>query len=352
MSATPSKPASLEPQRLADQRDLFHPPWMLRNGHVQTLAGAYLFDRWPNRYALPKSTSTIGEVDLGDGDRLSFHEDCPADWQPGDRIALLLHGLAGSHDSPYMRRIASLLYRRRVRTVRLNWRGCGTGMSLARYPYHSGRTEDLRAAVVEFQQRFPHSPISLIGFSMGGNIALKFLGETSAIDGVAASISRAVAVCPPIDLSVTVDFLRNGLARWYDSYFTRVCIGNVRRRLQARSDVVIPDGWFSRLPRGMREFDDSFTAPVCGFASAAEYYARCSANQFLPNITVPTLIIAAQDDPVVPYTPYSDAKLSPVIELLAPKYGGHLGFVAGGSPRWLDREVIDWTLGGRTSELS
>ena len=158
-------------------------------------------------------------------------------------------------------------------------------------------------------------------------------------------LCRAVAVCPPIDLSYTVDFLHvNGLARLYDSYFTRFCIQNVRQRQKLLPEIVVPDGWFGRLPRTMRQFDESFTAPICGFSSSDDYYAQSSAKQFLPTIKVPTLIIAAQDDPVVPYSPYADAKMSPAVQLIAPRYGGHLGFVANGSPRWLDRKVIDWSL--------
>ena len=94
----------------------------------------------------------------------------------------------------------------------------------------------------------------------------------------------------------------------------------------------------------MREFDETFTAPVCGYESAADYYAKCSASQFLPTIAVPTLIIASQDDPVVPNFPLTKARLSTTTELRAPKYGGHMGFVTTGGAGWLDQQVIDWTM--------
>jgi predicted alpha/beta-fold hydrolase len=345
MSATPSPLSSDRSRDFADQRDLFLPPLIMRNGHVQTLAGTYLFGRWTGHRVLIPITSTTGEITLSDGDRLVYHDDCPADWQPGDRVALLLHGLAGSHLSPYMTRIAGKLNKQKVRTFRLNWRGCGTGMAVARYPYHSGRSEDVLAMIAELQTRCPNSAINLIGFSMGGNIALKLLGEAGAVSSGTAGIARAVAVCPPIDLLTTVESLRSGLASWYDAYFAKECIRNVRQRQQANPNAIIPEGWFSQLPRTMREFDETFTAPICGFASSAAYYARCSANQFLPTIAVPTLVIAAQDDPVVPYDPFLAAVLSPAIKLKAPRHGGHMGFVSASGPSWLDQQIIDWTLG-------
>src|SRR5437870_4782784 len=111
----------------------FLPPWLFRNGHVQTLAGMCVFAPWASRHHVTFDTSTTtAEVLLSDGDRMIYHDDCPRSWMSGDRVALLLHGLSGSHASPYMSRMARLLNRRNVRTFRLDWRGCGDGVSLAR----------------------------------------------------------------------------------------------------------------------------------------------------------------------------------------------------------------------------
>lgn len=344
MSATPPELPIVPSPDLVDHRDLFLPPWVLRNGHVQTLVGTYVFGKSAHRHVVKPIVSTMGEVPLDDGDRLSYHDDCPLDWQPGDRVALMLHGLAGSYLSPYMVRIASKLNHHNVRTFRLNWRGCGTGVSLARYPYHSGRSDDVRATIAELQIRCPNSPIYLIGFSMGGNITLKLLGEAGAIDHGNDGVRRAASICPPVDLTFTVDSLKTGLASWYDAYFTKACIRDVRRRQQLRSDTIVPEGWFSKLPKTMREFDDTFTAPVCGFESGDDYYSKCSALQFLPTIAVPTVIIAAKDDPVVPFSPFEGAVLSPSIKLIAPRHGGHMGFVTARGTGWLDQQIIDWVL--------
>lgn len=325
--------------------DLFLPPWILRNGHVQTLAGMYLNSPWANHRPLTSSLATTGEVLLSDGDRLIYHDDCPADWKPGDRAALLLHGLTGSHASPYMSRIARRLNRRNVRTFRLDWRGCGAGIALARYPYHSGRSSDVLATIAEIKIRCPRSPISVIGFSLGGNVVLKLLGEAPSSTESLGEVDRALAVCPPIDLTTTVKSLWKGLARLYDRYFCRACIRDVRHRQRLRSDAVIPDEWFSRRPRTLYEFDDTFTAPVCGFDSALDYYAQSSANQYLAAIRIPTLVIAAQDDPVIPFHQFETADYSSTTKLLASRHGGHMGFCTPRGPEWLDHHIVEWTAG-------
>lgn len=323
----------------------FLPWWPLRNGHVQTLAGTYLFGRWTSRNALPSATLTLGEVVLDDGDRLVFQDDCPPGWQPGDPVVLLLHGLTGDHASPYMKRIASKFYRRNIRAVRLDWRGSGAGIALARYPYHSGRSADLLATIEVLQRRFPESPLNVVGFSMSGNILLKLLGEFGAAGKGDAGIAKAVAVCPPIDLIFTVDKLRFGLASAYDRYFTKACVRDVCRRKEVRTDAVIPAGWLSLNPRTLREFDETFTAPVCGYASADDYYARSSALQVLPAITVDTLVIAAADDPVIPFEQFLKADYPPTVRLHATRHGGHMGFVTARGSGWMDDQVINWILG-------
>lgn len=344
MSATPSNSADCSLNRFGSHREMFLPPWLFRNGHVQTLVGTYVFGRRP--FSPPDATERRIEIPLADGDRLMCHDDCPADWKPGDRVVLLLHGLAGSHSSPYMCRLATRFYQHHVRVIRLNWRGCGTGMSLARYPYHSGRSEDLETVVQTIRTMCPGSPLSVVGFSMGGNVTLKWLGEKGAASADTDPVTQAIAISPPIDLSTTIDFIGSGLARLYNSYFCKACIRSVKKRRDVRPDAVIPEGWFERPPRCMREFDETFTAPVCGFQSAADYYTRSSAISFLPDITTPTLIIAAQDDPVVPFSPFHRAVLSQSTQLRAPRHGGHVGFITHAGPGWLDQQILDYVLKG------
>lgn len=314
----------------------FHPHRLLRTGHAQTLAG-FLLPRGPVRESAVRRT-----VPLDDGDSIVLHDDCPPGWRPGDRTALLIHGLAGCHDSPYLVRIASKLNARGVRTFRMDLRGCGAGAALARFPYHSGRSEDAAAALRYIAALCPGSPTSLAGFSLGGNITLKLLGE--APDIVPPNLDRAVAVCPPVDLQKCVDNLAHGVNRWYDRYFVRLLLQQVRERPKLVPDAAVRE--FAKMPRGVGEFDDAFTAPVCGFGTAAEYYRRCSSNQFVPMIRVPTLILTSADDPLVPISSYEGLRSSSATTLHIAPGGGHLGFIArtNGDPdrRWMDWRVVEW----------
>lgn len=327
----------------------FFPPWFYRNGHIQTLAGLYLYaSRKATRPHSAAIRSTTGEVLLPDSDRLVYQDDCPAGWQTRDRIALLLHGLGGNHASPYMVRTAARLNHQNVRTFRLDWRGCGAGAGLARYPYHSGRSDDVAATMTHIQSLCPGSPISLIGFSLGGNVALKFLGESRCSTGQFSYPDCAIAICPPIDLYFSVISMQQGWAKFYDRYFCRSCTRDVSLRLRQRLDTVIPEGWSSKRPRTLYEFDETYTAPVSGFVSAEDYYARSNAKQFLTNIGVRTLIIAAQDDPLIPFSQFRNADYSQTTHLLSPRHGGHLGFCTFRGQHWLDQQIVDWAMGGRT----
>lgn len=314
----------------------FHPHRLLRSGHAQTLAG-FLLPRDRTR-----ETARQHIVALPDGDRIVLHDDSPANWQPGDRTVLLIHGLAGCHASPYLVRIARKLIARKIRTFRMDLRGCGAGAALARFPYHSGRSEDASAALELIASICPDSPTSLVGFSLGGNITLKLLGE--APENVPPNLERAVAVCPPVDLQKCVNNLALGANRWYDRYFVRLLLQQVQARPRLVPDAVVRE--FTRRPCGVGEFDDAFTAPVCGFGTAAEYYRRCSSAQFAPMIRIPTLILTANDDPLVPISSYTDLRPSPTTTLHVATGGGHLGFIArsNGDPdrRWMDWRVVDW----------
>lgn len=346
----------------------FIPHVLFRGGHAQTLAAVVL--RGPS----VDETAVKHEVPLGDGDRLILHDDRPADWAPGGRAALLIHGLAGCHASPYMLRIARRLNARGIRTFRMDLRGCGAGVALARHSYHSGRSDDARQALLKIAELCPRSPVVLVGFSLGGNITLKLLGEAPA--SVPENLERGMAVCPPIDLLECVDALRRGVNRLYDRYFTRLLLEQVAARQNLVPDTIVPPGWptsdarrsgthnrgkptctahpptpLQRLPRGIYEFDDRFTAPIAGFGSAENYYRLCSSAQFVHAIRVPTLILAAADDPLVPSAAYSRLTTPSAVSLHVAESGGHLGFLSRSNTdadwRWMDWRVVEWCCADR-----
>jgi uncharacterized protein len=334
----------------------FHPHPLLRGGHVQTLA-AY----WFHGESLPEQ-ATRHEVTLDDGDRIVLHDDAPADWSTGEGVVLLIHGLAGCHASPYMQRIARKLRARGLRTFRLDLRGCGAGLALARFPYHCGRSEDARAALRSIATLCPGSPVALIGFSLGGNIALKLLGEEPA--RLPDNLERVAAVCPPIELKTCVEAFQKGINRLYDRYFARLLRDQVAARKRLLPATVIPDGWPDpldpgkrnstprfRAPRGVYDFDDRFTAPVAGFGTANNYYDRCSAAQFLPAIRRPCLILAAADDPLIPKRIFDRLPPNPSVILCLTAHVGHLGYLGRASAdadrRWLDWRIVEWCESGR-----
>lgn len=318
----------------------FHPHPLLRNGHLQTLAGFYL----PNRGIV--ESASRHHVLLADGDQIVLHDDRPAGWQPGERTALLIHGLAGCYTSPYMQRIARKLQDRGVRTFRMDLRGCGAGAAWARWPYHSGRSDDADAALRKIAELCPGSPCTLVGFSLGGNISLKLSGESA--DSLPSNLDRVMAVSPPVDLAHCVENLRRRSNRIYDQYFVRMLLRQIDDRRQTKPDGVFPD--FAQPPRGMAEFDELFTAPVCGFGTAANYYGCCSSAQFLPRIRIPALILSAADDPLVPSTPLASAAHSAAVQVEITPRGGHLGFISRRSQvadaRWMDWRVVNWVVEG------
>ena len=309
---------------------------LLRNGHAQTLAGIYL----PWRRAV--YCAVQHEVELPDGDVLVLHDDCPPTWKPGDRIALLMHGLAGCHQSPYMIRISSKLFDRAIRTFRMDMRGCGAGEGLARLPYHAGRSDDVLEVIKHLLRLCPSSSICLVGFSLSGNIALKLLGENPG--RLPPELDRAMAVNPSIDLKACVENLDRLANRMYDLHIVRSLDRNVRRLRRLVPGAPVPESY--RRPHRLFDFDNRYTAPLAGFENAHEYYFRCSATQFVPRIRVRTLILTSRDDPLVPIAPFEKLNLPESVSLLMTDHGGHLGYIAkhGIDPdrRWLDWRVIDW----------
>ncbi|QDU93189.1 YheT family hydrolase [Lignipirellula cremea] len=324
---------------LHDNFPPFVPHPLLWSGHLQTVIGSYL----------PSPRQPTGSIEhliqAYDGDRLCLHETRPDSWQPGQRIVLMLHGLGGSNRSPYLLRTASALNDQGVRVFRKELRGFGSSYDKASGHTHAGQTTDLDAAVRQIIAWAPDSPLSLIGFSMSGNMVLKWLGETGARKP--ANLDSALAVSPPIDLIACGVNLRQGLNRLYDWSFAGLLRELVIKRRRSAPDY--QDRRLAAIPTRLREFDDQYTAPLSGFANYRDYYYHASAARLLPQIATPTLIIAAVDDPVIPFSMFEHYPASAAVKLMKTQHGGHLGYIAaqrGEDPdrRWLDWRVVDWVL--------
>ncbi len=314
----------------------FVPARWLAGGHLQTLGGVF----WPNR-GFPYRATQFRFM-LEDGDELVLHDDCPAGWRAGDRAALLIHGLTGSYQSHYMKRVAHKLSVRGIRAFRLDLRGCGAGVGLARWPYHCGRSEDARAALGEIARLCPASPVTVVGFSLGGSITLKLLGELAGAN--CGGLDSAITVCPPIDLARCSENLARFPNRIYDKHFVKHMVKHVYSTRQLRPDL--PFERFQKKPRYIKDFDHEFTAPFGGYGDVATYYNLASGKKYLPLIRHPLLLVAPHDDPMIPSLLYDAAEKSPWVDLQHPAGGGHLGFVArrGIDPdqRWMDWRILDW----------
>lgn len=313
----------------------FLPFPLLPGPHLQTIIAAKL-SLWRR-----EPSGEVQVVALPDGDCLALVVSTPHSWRPDHPSVLLLHGLCGCHQSSYMMRLAFKLWRRGIRAIRMNMRGCGAGTGIARQPYHSGRSPDVLAVLEALRQQWPQSPVTLLGFSLGGNVMLKLAGE---LGRQAQDLcTQIIAVCPPADLAACSRLLGQPSNWLYERYFMRRLLAAVAERHRLFPDLA-PVPLPERL--SLYQFDNLYTAPQCGFADADDYYERSSAAPVVPHITLPCRILFAEDDPVIDATVFDGVALPPNVEVVRTPKGGHLGFLGRpgrpGGYRWMDACLLDW----------
>lgn len=312
------------PGRPVSEPAAFRPAVWLKGPHLQTLGAALL--------PCPDPPPLRREVfELSDGD---FVE---ADWTPPQAraraLVVILHGLEGSSDSPYARRLALAAHAMGWRAVVLNSRGCGGTPNRLPRGYHAGETADL-AEFLDAAKR-TYSRTAVVGYSLGGNVLVKYLGEK----GHAASLTAAVGVSVPYDLHDASAAINRGFSRVYRNRLLRLMKNRLREGI---SSGRLDSRWAAALhARDFRSFDDLYTAPAHGFAGVDDYYDRCSAGSFVSGVRAPTLLIHARDDPfMTPACLPARADLPPGVELEAYPSGGHVGFVSGGPP-WRPRTWLE-----------
>jgi predicted alpha/beta-fold hydrolase len=317
----------------------FEPPPWLRGAHAQTIAGRY----WPTpRLYLD---SQPHEIALADGDRLLVLESKPTGWEGTRPTAMLVHGLAGCADAPYVIRLGARLLALGIRVIRVNLRGSGRGFGLARGIYHAGRSDDLHEVVAWLGRRESRSPIAAVGFSLGANLVLKLAAESG--DAMAGAgpgrLDCVLAANPPIDLAACAGRMSSPVNRLYDWNFVRWLLGMVDRLHRVFPDLGPPG---LEGVRTLYQFDDRYTARRGGFASADDYYERCSLVTGLHRIAVPGLIVHAMDDPFIPYEPVRRAARQPGLDLELVRHGGHVGYLSRrpweGDRHWLDARLAGW----------
>ena len=309
----------------------FRPPPLLGGGHVQTILPVLL----PRRLAL---TFTRTRLELTDGDFLDL------DWARAGhaRLAVIAHGLEGSSTQQYVRGMAATLHADGWDVLAWNFRGCGGEPNRLLRAYHSGDTADLAAVLAHAAADYAR--LALVGFSLGGNVVLKYLGEAPPHP----AITTAAAISVPLDLASSARALdeRRG-NRLYLRRFLVPLIAKIEAKARAFPGELNTDGL--RAMRSFQEFDDRFTGPLHGFRGAADYWQRSSARQFLPGITTPTLILNARNDPFLTADsmPEPEAAANPALFLETPESGGHVGFLdfARGVQPWSERRVAEFFAG-------
>jgi uncharacterized protein len=309
----------------------FEPAWWLSHSHLQTL-WATLFRRGP-RPALHRE-----RLELVDGDFLDL------DWlarsgrtcAPDRPTVLILHGLEGSSRSPYAWGMMDALGQWGWNAVVVHFRGCSGEPNRTARRYHSGETGDLAATVEHLISAHGIRTLAAVGFSLGGNVLVKWLGETGADN----PLRCAVAVSAPLVLERCAERLERGFSRAYQWWLMRSMRASVLSQFSSDRGCPI-DRDRVRRSRTFREFDDLVTAPLHGFADADDYYARASGRQFLARIRIPTLLVHARDDPFMyPDVMPARDELASWVELDAPSRGGHVGFVSGRLP-WRPRYWLE-----------
>jgi predicted alpha/beta-fold hydrolase len=299
----------------------FIPSPKLRNAHAQTLAGNFV----PRRFGLVTERSEPRYFDTAPGVRVLAH--CSWQEQRKTRPTLvILHGMEGSTESRYMLGTADKALAAGFNVVRVNMRNCGGTEHLTPTLYHAGLTDDLRPIISELAERDGIRELYLAGFSLGGNVVLKLAGEYG--ENIPPVVRGVVAVSPSIDLNASADAieLRSNLV--YNLRF----VWSLRTRMRLKAQL-FPERYDASRLRGVwsiRKFDDVYTAPHAGFGNVANYYEKASSLQFINQITVPTLIVHAQDDPFLPFASFRhpDIEANPNVVLLAPEHGGHVGFIS------------------------
>ncbi|SFC70149.1 hypothetical protein SAMN05421780_108144 [Flexibacter flexilis DSM 6793] len=297
----------------------YRPPAWLRlgGGHLQTILPALYrkvegIDYHRERLWLP-------DEDFLDLDWLRH----PAATSP--RLAILSHGLEGDSHRPYLMGMAKHLYNCGYDVLAWNFRSCSGEMNLQKRFYHSGATEDLRFLVNWVNEKQQYQQIDLVGFSLGGNLTLKYLGEETP----PPIIGKSVVFSVPTDLGGASERISTGFSKVYSDRFMRTLTQKIRLKAAKVPEIDLAP---LALLKTLKDFDDVYTAPLHGFGTAANYYASCSANRFIADIQTPTLIVNAQNDPFLSAACYPKhlTQKHEFVTLETPEQGGHCGFTQTG----------------------
>ncbi len=312
----------------------YRPPLLFGNGHLQTIYPS-LFRRVNGvRYRRER-------IYTPDDDFLDL------DWSRvgSDKLAIISHGLEGNSHRAYVLGMVRAVNRAGWDALAWNYRGCSGEPNRLLRSYHSGATEDLHTVVEHARSLKLYREIALIGFSLGGNLTLKYGGERG--EDIPPEVTRLVAISTPCDLASSARKMARPENRIYMIRFMRMLREKIRQKKQLMPGL-ISDEDFDKI-RTFEDFDSRYTAPLHGFADAEDYWQKCSSRQFIPGITVPTLLINARNDPFLAPEcyPIPEAEQHPLFFLEMPESGGHVGFISfnSGGIYWSERRTVAFLTG-------
>ena len=288
----------------------YRPPRLFFNGHLQTV--------YPALFRKPEVNYVRERLETPDGDFLDI------DWARAgsDKLLILLHGLEGSSDAQYIKGMIRAMHRRNWDAAVMNFRSCSGEPNRLLRSYHSGETEDIRFVINHIAENHAYSGTALAGFSLGGNVVLKYLGEQG--ESAEKYLSGAVAISVPCDLESSSRQLARPVNYFYFQRFLR----RLNRKVHSKRHLMdSPPAQVLKM-KNFHEFDNAFTAPIHGFSSARDYYTRSSSRQFLPHIRLPSLLINAWNDPFLAPAcfPIEEARANSALSLITSQHGGHVGF--------------------------
>ena len=306
----------------------FRPAWWLPGPHAQTIAGKYLRPRTGVVYRRER-------LDTPDGDFLDL-DFASVEGQPelpdDSPLVVVVHGLEGSSASAYVLESCRAAYDHGMRAVAMNFRSCSGEPNRTSRFYHAGETGDLGFVADTLRARYPEAPLGAVGFSLGANVLLKYLGER----GSGSPVRAAAAVSVPFDLDAGARKLDSAfMGRIYAGIFVRSLQAKYRAKLHLMGDACDADAVLGA--KSLRAFDDAATARLYGFRDVGHYYASQSSKGFIPAIRVPTLVVHALDDPFVDAgaIPRDAERANPHVRAVYTEGGGHVGLIAG--PPWAPR---------------
>jgi len=318
-------------------KNSFNPPFLLKNKHIQTIYSSFF-------RKVPKHNFEVEKFILSDGDFIECYWYNKQTNNNNKPIVLLFHGLAGSYKSPYIQGTMCELDKNGYNSVVVHFRSCSGIMNDKAISYHSGKTDDALEYISNIKTKFPNSKLFGVGYSLGGNMLLKLLGET----GEDSQFEAAISISAPLELATCSDSINKGFSRFYQKHL----VDDLNILLEQKYDKHDMNSIINLKKEDVKklstfwEFDEAYTAKVHGFKSAKDYYEKSSSKQFLKHIKTNTLLIHSLDDPfMTPSIVPKKDEVSLHVELEIYPYGGHVGFIEGGIFKpiyWLEKRIVSY----------